>query len=153
MPTVLSHLLAQSHTLLGNNVAFTWGEGNKGKHRVADTLRWARLPSESVVYVDSIMTTVMFKSIFTTMPELICRIRVLSEKAVDENLDEDSQRRMGELCQFYLNRFQSVGGSAWAAWYISTTSDLASKLWDGFEIVRRFGRKDTLEWFAINLWQ
>lgn len=128
-----------------------WGEGNEEKFRVAEVLRCARLPSESVVYVDSIVTTVMFGRIFPTTPGLSRRIKVLSGNVVDENLDEDNQLRMEELYQAYRRRFEIMGEAAWAAWYMATTADLASKLWDGFEILRRC-RKDTLQWFATNFW-
>jgi len=129
-----------------------WGEGNEEKFKVAEILRYAKLPSKSVVYLDSIVTTVMFERNFLTLSGLNSRIQVLSERrVVDENLDEDNRLHMEELYQAYQKRFETISGTVWAAWYMTTTADLASKLWDGFELLR-CEEKDTLQWFATNFW-
>jgi len=129
-----------------------WGEGNKEKYEVAQILRYERLPSESVVYIDSIVTTIMFAKFLPNVQGSRRRIQVLSENSVDENLDEDNQLRMEQLYQAYYKRFVAMEGAAWAAWYMSTTADLASKFWNEFEIVRgdseSDGKMETLKWFA-----
>jgi len=144
----------KSHFFLEENIALAWGEGNEEKFKVAELLRWARLPSESVVYVDSIVTTIMFEKFFPTMQGLSSRIKVLSENVVDEILDGDNQLGMEEDYQGYRRRFEAKGQADLAAWYTTTTADLASKLWDKYEILRRCNSKgmDTLKWFATIFW-
>lgn len=73
---------------------------------------------------------------------------MLSEHAVDENLDEENQLEMELLYQNYHRRLKTAGKVTWAPWYMSITANLASKMWDRFESLRKYGGKDTLEWFA-----
>jgi hypothetical protein len=77
-------------------------------------------------------------------------VQVLSEDAVKDSLDEETKMCMERIYQNYQRRFQTIGNEAWAPWYMTTTADLTSKLWSGFEILRSGGTKDTLRWFKTS---
>lgn len=132
-------------TFLGDIPVF-WGRGDKEKFQVAEILSNTKLPSKTVVNVDSIATTIMFESCF---PDVTCsRMQMLSECAL-EKLDLNTREAMEDMYRAYRRRFEKMGEADWAAWYITTTADLTSKFWNEFPILRRGGSPDALKWYVI----
>jgi hypothetical protein len=118
-----------------------WGGGDKDKFNIAQVLRRARLPSQSVVRMDSIVISAIL------MPRGF-PIRVLSKDRVEESLDMDTKMQMKQMYDAYKKRL-GLGG---AAWYMTITSDLARKMWNTFEILRGSGSsEETLLWYVKKL--
>jgi hypothetical protein len=124
-----------------SNNEIEWGSGDENKFYTAQVLRRARLPSHSVVRMDSLVTSAIL------LPRGF-PIRVLSKDRVEESLDTDTRIQMKQMYDAYKKRL----GRGEAAWYMTITSDLATKLWDRFEIFREGGNsKETLLWYVKNL--
>lgn len=132
-----SNRIRRSQSRYSNNV-LEWGSGDKDKFYIAQVLRWARLPSQSVVCMDSLVVNAIL------MPKEF-PIRSLSRDRIEESLDMDTKMQMKQMYDAYKKRL----GHGGAAWYMTITSDLATKMWNMFEMLR--GGKDskeTLVWYV-----
>ncbi|KAF8230697.1 hypothetical protein L208DRAFT_1060441, partial [Tricholoma matsutake] len=115
-----------------------WGSGDKDKFYIAEVLRWARLSSQSVVHVDSLVISAIL------MPRDF-PIRSLSRDRIEESLDMKTKLQMKQMYDAYKKRL----GHGGAAWYMTITSDLATKMWNSFEILcGGEDSKETLVWYV-----
>jgi hypothetical protein len=116
------------------------GEWRQRQVDIAQVLGLARLPSQSVVRMDSLVITAIF------MPRSF-PLRVLSRDGVEKSLDAGTKMQMENMYEAYKRQL-GLGG---AAWYMTITSDLATKMWNKFEILREGGSKETLlQWYVNN---
>ena len=122
-----------------------WGSGDREKFKIAQVLRDARLESESVVFIDSFVTTALFGR--SSKSRKIFQVQVLSKDAVDGRLDKEIQEDMKKIYEVYKQRLNLHE----AALYMNITADLATKLWGKFQILREGGTKETLTWSVTNI--
>jgi hypothetical protein len=94
--------------------------------------------------MDSLVTTALFARSSASRKK--CPIRILSKDEVEKTLGKETREQMQQLYEIYKKRFD-LGG---AAWYMTVTADLATKMWEKFEILREGGTKETLLWFVTN---
>jgi hypothetical protein len=114
-----------------------WGNGHEDKFEIAQVLRLARLPSQSVVRMDSLVISAILMPSFPA--------HVLSKDKVEESLDMDMKIQMKHMYETYKQRLH-LGG---VAWYMTITSDLTTKMWNTFEILRGGGRnREKLLWYV-----
>ncbi|KAF8221993.1 hypothetical protein L208DRAFT_1324861 [Tricholoma matsutake] len=120
-----------SQSRYSNNV-LEWGSGDKDKFYIAEVLRRARLSSQSVVHIDSLVISAIL------MPRDF-PIHSLSRDRIEESLDMKTKLQMKQMYDAYKKRL----GHGGAAWYMTITSDLATKMWNSFEIL--WGGEDSKE--------
>lgn len=120
-----------------SNNEVEWGNGDEDKFEIAQVLRLARLPSQSVVCMDSLVINTILMPSFPA--------RVLLKDRVEESLDMETKIQMKHMYETY-KQWLGLGG---AAWYMTITSDLTTKMWNTFEILRGGGgNRKTLLWYV-----
>lgn len=130
---------------VGFEKAKVWGQGDVRKSQIAQSLACASLQSDSLVFLDSLITAVIFGKNPNKSAQKQRTIKVLSKEPTP-NLDEAIVRTMKHMYQKSKDCAQAPGADA--TWYLHCMSELAQALRSKFEAFQA-APQEVLAWLCL----